>query len=381
MSGRLFLLLFFVLQMAGTAVALWLLAAADRRRLDEGDQAKTVRSWNGNNNPSATDWMLTVSAEQNGREITEADLVDAFEDWSWMGQREEGGHTGYRHYQLFMQATSRIRLSTVRARLEKRHGIHVNYIEPRRYSVASCVAYVSKKETRQAGPFLHGDFDMHEDQGKRTDLEELRDAVVKGASVNEILNDPELSLKAARFMPWLEKMVGAQQAARFSQEDREVTVHYLWGRPGLGKTRSVLDGDRSQIFRVTNYEHPFDDYSGQSTLVLDEFAGQLPFQLLLNVLDRYPCKLPCRFHDTWAGWTTVWIISNKPLERQYQDVEPQVRAALDRRITTNEEFKSNEEFVAIVARAEAEVNEDLAFLETLSAQPDWDEEPDGEDCL
>ena len=257
----------------------------------------------------------------------------------------------------------------------------MNYIEPRRYSAASCVTYVSKKETRQAGPFIHGDFDMHEDQGKRTDLEELRDAVVRGASVNEILNDPELSLKAARFMPWLEKMVGARQAARFSQEDREVTVHYLWGKPGLGKTRSVLDGDRSQIFRVTNYEHPFDDYSGQSTLVLDEFAGQLPFQLLLNVLDRYPCKLPCRFHDTWAGWTTVWIISNKPLERQYQDVEPQVRAALDRRITTNEEFRSDEEFVAIVARAEAEVNEDLAFLETLSAQPDWDEEPDGEDCL
>ena len=77
----------------------------------------------------------------------------------------------------------------------------------------------------------------------------------------------------------------------------------------------------------------------------------------------------------------MWIISNKPLERQYQDVEPQVRAALDRRITTNEEFRSNEEFVAIVARAEAEVNEDLAFLETLSAQPDWDEEPDGENCL
>ena len=44
----------------------------------------------------------------------------------------------------------------------------------------------------------------------------------------------------------------------------------------------------------------------------------------------------------------MWIISNKPLERQYQDVEPQVRAALDRRITTNEEFKSDEEFAAII---------------------------------
>lgn len=59
------------------------MTAADRKRLDEGDQAKTMKSWNGNSNPSATDWMLTVSAEQNGREITEADLVDAFEDWSW----------------------------------------------------------------------------------------------------------------------------------------------------------------------------------------------------------------------------------------------------------------------------------------------------------
>ena len=353
---------------------------ADRKRLDEGDQAKTVKSWNGNSNPAATDWMLTISVEQNGKELTEADLAEAFEDWSWMGQQEEGGHTGYRHYQLFMQATSRIRLSTVRARLEKKHGIHVNYIEPRRYSVASCVAYVSKKQTRQAGPFIHGDFDAHDQQGKRNDLEELREAVTKGASVNDVLLDPELSGKAARVMPWLEKMVGAQQAARFSQEDREVTVHYLWGKPGLGKTKSVMDGDRSEIFRVTNYQHPFDDYEGQATLVLDEFASQLPFQLLLNVLDRYPCKLPCRFHDAWAGWTTVWIISNKPLERQYQEVEPEVRAALDRRITTNEEFKSDEEFAAIVARAEAEVNDDLAFLEALSAQPDEDE-VDEADCL
>lgn len=318
------------------------MTADDRKRLTEADQAKTVKSWNGNSNPSATDWMLRLSAEQNGEPVTEEQLAEAFEDWSWMGQLEQGGHTEYLHYQIFMQATSRIRLSTVRARLEKKHGIHVGYIEPRRYSVDSCVAYVAKKETRQAGPFIHGEFDQHDAQGKRNDLEELRDAVVKGASVTDVLNDPDLSVKASRVMPWLEKMAGAQQAARFSQEDREVTVHYLWGKSGLGKTKSVLDGDRSQIFRVTNYEHPFDDYAGQSTLVLDEFAGQLPFQLLLNVLDRYPCKLPCRYHDAWAGWTTVWIISNKPLKHQYQDVEPEVRAALDRRITTNQEFESSE---------------------------------------
>lgn len=324
------------------------MSAADKARLAEADQAKAVKSWNGNANPSSTDWMLTVSAEQDGEKITEEKLAEAFADWSWMGQLEQGSHTGYKHYQLFMQATSRIRLSTVRTRLEKKHGIHVNYIEPRRYSVASCVAYVTKQDTRVEGPFIHGDFELHEAQGKRSDLEELREAVVKGATVNDVLLDPELSGKAARVLPWLEKMAGAQQAARFSQEDREVTVHYVWGKPGLGKTRSVLDGDRSQIFRVTNYQHPFDDYAGQRVLVLDEFDSQLPFQLLLNVLDRYPCKLPCRYRDAWAGWTTVWIISNKPLEKQYQDVDSEVRAALDRRISDYREFheQSDEEWFA-----------------------------------
>ena len=60
------------------------MSAADKARLAEADQAKAMKSWNGNNNPSATDWMLTVSAEQDGEKITEEQLAEAFGDWSWM---------------------------------------------------------------------------------------------------------------------------------------------------------------------------------------------------------------------------------------------------------------------------------------------------------
>lgn len=95
----------------------------------------------------------------------------------------------------------------------------------------------------------------------------------------------------------------------------------------------MSDHDRKDIFRVSNYEHPFDDYEGQPVLVLDEFNSQLQFQLMLNILDRYPCKLPCRYRDAWAGWTEVWIVSNKSLPQQYEGVDEQIRPALDRRIS------------------------------------------------
>lgn len=308
---------------------------ADIARLDGGNQEEAVKkTFNGKSNPSAADWMLRLSAEQDGRELTEEDLVAAFEDWTWMGQLEQGGNTSYKHYQIFMQAKSRVRLSSIRARLEKKHGIHVGYIEPRRYSVGSCVAYVSKDTTRLAGPFVHGEIDLHEEQGKRSDLEELRDAILKeGLSYSELLENGELSSILSSHLQYAKELWSVHQKRQFGLKDREVKVTYLWGAPGVGKTRKVMsDHDREDVYRVTNYKHPWDEYEGEPVLVLDEYNSQLDFQFLLNVLDRYPLRLPCRYADRYAGWTEVWIVSNKPLSGQYIYEDEASRPALDRRI-------------------------------------------------
>ena len=38
-------------------------------------------------------------------------------------------------------------------------------------------------------------------------------------------------------------------------------------------------------------------------------------------LDIYPIELPCRYTNKFACYTKIYIISNWPLERQYQSIQ------------------------------------------------------------
>jgi tRNA uridine 5-carbamoylmethylation protein Kti12 len=55
--------------------------------------------------------------------------------------------------------------------------------------------------------------------------------------------------------------------------------------------------------------------------VFDEYRSQFKIADMLNYLDGYPLELPCRYYDKQACYTTVYIISNIPLERQYPNVQ------------------------------------------------------------
>ena len=91
------------------------------------------------------------------------------------------------------------------------------------------------------------------------------------------------------------------------------------------------------VYRVTNYEHPFDGYKGQKILVFEEFRNSIKIQDMLNYLDVYPIDLPCRYADKAACYTNVFIISNIDLAKQYLDVQagqPETWEAFLRRIKT-----------------------------------------------
>ena len=117
-----------------------------------------------------------------------------------------------------------------------------------------------------------------------------------------------------------------------------VTVTYLWGGTGTGKTRSVLDGmveHPRDVFRVTDYTHPFDNYRGQKVIMFEEFRSSLPIEQMLNYLDCRRMELPCRYANKVSGWDTIYMVTNIPLEDQYravQDRYPETWEALLRRI-------------------------------------------------
>ena len=101
----------------------------------------------------------------------------------------------------------------------------------------------------------------------------------------------------------------------------DIEVVYCYGVTGAGKTRSILDefGD-SNVFRVTDYLHPFDGYNCQEVIVFDEFRDSLPLKDILNYLDVYPIELCARYANKYACYNKVFIVSNWKLEKQYEEL-------------------------------------------------------------
>ena len=102
----------------------------------------------------------------------------------------------------------------------------------------------------------------------------------------------------------------------------DLEVIYISGATGTGKTRGVLESNGySNVYRVTDYKHPFDSYNGQAVLAFDEFRSSLPIKEMLLYLDIYPIELPSRYTNKYACFNRVYIISNWSLEKQYKEVQ------------------------------------------------------------
>ena len=114
------------------------------------------------------------------------------------------------------------------------------------------------------------------------------------------------------------------------------------GGAGSGKTRSVMEQyGYENCYRVTDYKHPFDTYDGEDVIIFEEFRGGLKHGDMLNYLDGYPIKLPCRYFNRQACYTKVFILTNIPPDEQYSNIDRESRYALWRRIHEVKEFKQD----------------------------------------
>lgn len=156
-------------------------------------------------------------------------------------------------------------------------------------------------------------------QGKRNDLANLYQMIKDGYSNVEILeNNPDNILN----LQHIDKARLEILSSRYKAERRlNLLVTYVSGATGFGKSRYILDnhGD-SNVYRVTDYKHPFDTYSGEDVLVFEEFRSDLPIGNMLNYLDIYPLQLPARYNNRQACYNFVYIVSNWKLKDQYHNI-------------------------------------------------------------
>ena len=171
------------------------------------------------------------------------------------------------------------------------------------------------------------------EQGQRTDIEAFTQAIIDGYSDIELLN--EFPIQTQRFLNNIEKIRQMVLSEYYQRNLRyNLKVIFISGDAGVGKTRYVYERHNiSDIYRVCNYENPFDNYKSQKILVLDEYNNQLSVQLLLNILDIYPLLLPARYNDKWACYEQVYLISNYDFDELFSIYDNSIYEAVRRRFS------------------------------------------------
>lgn len=203
------------------------------------------------------------------------------------------------------------------------------HIEKVKGSISDNVLYIKKagkwEEDSKHGTKIEGSFEEFgtqppDSKGKRHDMSELYQMVLDDMTNAEIISaNQDYILQIDK----LDKVRTTILTERFKDTVRlDLEVVYISGATGTGKTRGVLEQNGyANVYRVTDYLHPFDNYNCQPVIAFDEFRSSLKLKEMLLYCDIYPIELPSRYSNKFACYNKIFIISNWILEKQYPEVQ------------------------------------------------------------
>ncbi len=235
---------------------------------------------------------------------------------------DEIGENGTYHTHVYIVSHGALRASTLHNKFKGAHRdiARGTSQENKDYVTKSGKwANTSKAETSVKGTFEEWGEMPIERQGARNDISDLYSMIKDG------LSDYEIMEQSPDYLLHIDKIDKVRQAIRqetFKNTWRTLEVTYIWGDTGSGKTRGVMEKyGYENVYRVTDYLHPWDSYKGQEVVLFEEFRSSMRIGDMLNYLDGYPLELPCRYNNKHACYTKVYIISNIPLLQQYYDLQ------------------------------------------------------------
>lgn len=230
-------------------------------------------------------------------------------------QEEKCPTTGRYHLQMFMIMEKPIKFTVLKNAFPKAH-IAMRYKQSTNKAADD---YCDKEETATGKHKYKGGVFEEDQQGKRSDLELVAEAIQDGATLKAVA-----SMFPASFMKFhagISKFHMMQDEPVAAKRD----CNLYWGPTGVGKTYHVqrileeyerlgLKTFQPAITRDGGY--CFFKYSGEQIIWLEDFDGkkQLPAQQLKLILDDGKCMLPARYEPKAAKHLKVLITSNRAPE-------------------------------------------------------------------
>lgn len=267
-------------------------------------------------------WCFTIN---NPAADVDGKLKDLFAKGvvTYIEWEHEVGEKGTPHKQGFLHLKNPRCLSGM-----LKHVYYGAHWEPMRGTHEDNVKYCNK--TGEG----HFSFGEKPKPGKRTDIEDIKQAIKDGKTMNEII-EMAPSYQAA-------KMAELAMKYKPTQKREKPTVKWFWGPTGTGKTFTAWEESGVNLDDVwcSNGDLKWwDGYYGQHNVIIDDFrASNCKFNVLLRYLDKYPVRVEVKGGSQPLVATQIIVTSAFQPEAIYKGIRSEDVNQLLRRIDEIREF-------------------------------------------
>lgn len=171
-------------------------------------------------------------------------------------------------------------------------------------------------------------------QGERVDLKLIRDEIIAGKKVDDIImENPILGHQYGRTLDRLDD-INSRNRSRTAM----TTCEWIYGPTGSGKSHKAFEGyDEETHFLWTDDNGWWDGYNGQEIVIMNDYRGTIPYNVLLQLIDKWPMKVRRRNREPMPFVSKhIIITSSLPPDKIYKhrDAEDSLEQLLRRvRIT------------------------------------------------
>jgi len=220
---------------------------------------------------------------------------------SYMVYQKERGESGTEHYQIYVEFHNKLALSTVKKFFHS--SVHV---EERRGTAKQASDYCKKPDSRIEEGKEFGELSR---QGDRVDLKALTDKILaKETTVDNIMVETPMTYH--QYGRTLEKVEDIMQRKRKRTEMTEGIWYY--GETGVGKSHVMFedyDEGTHYLWKPTD-KGWWDGYKGQETVLINDFRGEMPYNELLQLVDKWPYKVSRRGREPMSFISKKVIITS-----------------------------------------------------------------------
>lgn len=245
-------------------------------------------------------------------------------------QEEECPTTNKKHLQGHVIWKSAKTLSATKKCL----GSDTCHLEIMRGTPKQSSTYCSKDETHNGIREEIGECPVG--QGTRSDLEEC---IMKIRSLQLKYNDIEVEYPQL-FVQYRNGLREICDKYHGTKRDFKSNVSVMYGKSGTGKSKDAFASSTdTYVLRCNKTQVWFDGYDYNDTLIIDDFYGWIPFNMLLNLLDRYAMKVDVKGGAMEFNSKNIIITSNKSPLDWYPNLSKEHQYALLRRLDCVKYYK------------------------------------------